>query len=153
MMKTVTMISQSYRYLAACLVLVSSVSSCSSLFNQAPTVPPIKRCAPADLGDCTITLTGKKKGSETHSVYKMGYKAPMPKLKVFQYIPQGENAYISFDGVGDSCAAHYNGTMRLVSQIGKTYHFAPESGEMKGFDPENFEAEPMGVTITLNPNE
>lgn len=146
------MIQKPCRYLAACLVLVSSVASCTSMNTGNQTVP-IKRCAPADLGDCTITLTGKKKGSETHSVFKMGYKAPMPKLKVFQYIPQGENAYISFDGVGDSCAAHYTGTMRLVSQIGKTYHFAPTDGEMKGFDPDNFEAEPMGVTITLNPNE
>lgn len=146
------MIQHPYRYLAAYLVLISSVSSCSSINTEEQPVR-IKKCAPADLGDCTITLTGKKKESETLSVFKMGYDAPMPKLKVFQYIPQGENAYISFDGVGDSCAAHYTGTMRLVSQIGRTYHFAPVSGEMKGFNPDNFEAEPMGVTITLNPNE
>lgn len=112
----------------------------------------IKLCAPADLGDCTITLTGLKKGSDTPSVYKMGYDAPMPKLKVFQYIPQGDTAALCFDGVGDGCAAHFNGTLRLVSQIGRTYHFSP-TGEMKGFDPEDFEAEPTGITITLNPNE
>ena len=82
-------------------------------------------------------------------------QSPMAKLKIFEYIPQGSTASISFDGVGDSCAVHFNGTLRLIAHAGKTYTFTP-TGEMKGLEgsePVHFEATPTGITITLNPNE
>lgn len=148
---TVSMITQRLRYVATCAAFTCLISSCATT-NNAESPAQVELRAPADLGDCTITLTGQKKGSDTHSVYKMGYNAPMPKLKIFEYIPQGDMASLCFDGVGDGVAAHFNGSLKLVSQIGKTYHFTT-TGEMKGFDPEDFEAEPTGITITLNPNE
>ena len=136
--------------LPACAALACAICSCSTIPT---TVSPL--AAPAELGDCTLTLTGIKKGSSIPSVYKMGYDAPMAKLKIFEYIPQGSTASISFDGVGDSCAVHYNGTLRLIAHAGNTYTFTP-TGEMKGFEgsePVHFEATPTGITITLNPNE
>ena len=107
---------------------------------------------PPELGDCTLVLTGIKLGGTQPCSYTMGYNAPMPKLKIFAYRPQGNRAEISFDGVGDARAVHFNGTILLTAQHGKTYRFEP-TGEMKGFDPLDFEARPTDITITLNPNE
>ena len=79
----------------------------------------------------------------------------MPKLKVFTWKPQGRLAEISFDGVGEHCAIHFNGTMLLSKHIGKTYTFRVH-GEMKGFEGESrkdFTATPSSITITLNPEE
>lgn len=145
------MISPLIRSLAVCSALTCAVCSCSTV-PPTEQPKPVTLAAPAELGDCTLTLTGVKTGSTTPGVYKMGYAAPMPKLKIFSYIPRGESADISFDGVGDGCAVHFNGTLRTVSQTGNTYQFEV-AGEMKGFDPEPFEATPTGITITLNPNE
>ena len=133
------------------VLVVCAVCSCTTV----PIVGQKSAAAlqvPAELGDCTLTLSGTKAGSKQACFYTMGYDAPMPKLKIFAYLPQGDKAEISFDGVGDARAVHFNGTIRLTEQRGKTYRFVP-TGEMKGFDPENFEASPTGMTITLNPNE
>ena len=134
------------------VAVLCTVSSCTPVPSAAQPIPQVLT-VPADPGDCTITLTGTKIGSNQSVEYKMGYNAPMPKLKIFRYAPQGETAEISFDGVGDGCAVHFNGTIRLTQQTGQTYHFTATAGEMKGFDPENFEAKPTHLTITLNPNE
>ncbi len=140
---------------AIVLTTVAILCTASSCTPVAPVAQPTRQIltVPAEPGDCTITLTGIKKGNNQQVVYKMGYNAPMPKLKIFLYAPQGESAEISFDGVGDGCAVHFNGTIRLTQQTGKTYHFTSTAGEMKGFAPENFEATPTHLTITLNPNE
>jgi hypothetical protein len=113
---------------------------------------PVLR-APEELGDCTLTLTGRKKGYSKDQTYKMGQGTTMPKLKVFTWKPQGRLAEISFDGVGEPCAVHFNGTMLLTKQIGNTYTFLVH-GEMKGFEGESrkdFTATPRSITITLNP--
>ena len=136
--------------LPACAALACAICSCSTIPTTVSSL-----AAPAALGDCTLMLTGIKKGSAPPCVYKMGYDAPMAKLKIFEYIPQGSTASISFDGVGDSCAVHFNGTLRLIAHAGKTYTFTP-TGEMKGLEgsePVQFDATPTGITITLNPNE
>lgn len=134
------------------VAVLCTASSCTPVSPAAQPAPQ-ELNVPAEPGDCTISLTGIKNGSNQSVEYKMGYNAPMPKLKIFHYAPQGETAEISFDGVGDGCAVHFNGTIRLTQQTGKTYHFLPTGGEMKGFDPQTFEATPTNLTITLNPNE
>ena len=116
--------------------------------NPQPDMPEL--VVPAELGDCTLTLTGRKKGWRKNSTYKMGYDAPMPKLKVFSWVPQGRLAEISFDGVGNAKAVHFNGTMHLKEREGNSFSFDVQ-GEMKGFDPKNFTAKPYSITITLNP--
>ena len=137
------------------LMTIAVLCTASSCTPVAPVAQPTRQIltVPAEPGDCTITLTGIKKGNNQQVVYKMGYNAPMPKLKIFLYAPQGESAEISFDGVGDGCAVHFNGVIRLTQQTGKTYHFVPATGEMQGFDPQTFEATPTNITITLNPND
>lgn len=115
---------------------------------------PVLR-APEELGDCTLTLTGRQKGCSKDKTYRMGQGTAMPKLKVFTWKPQGRLAEISFDGVGEHCAIHFNGTMLLSKHIGKTYTFRVH-GEMKGFEGESrkdFTATPSSITITLNPEE
>lgn len=111
--------------------------------------------APEELGDCTLTLTGRKKGAGKDKTYRMGPGTAMPKLKVFTWKPQGRLAEISFDGVGEPCAVHFNGTMLLTEHKGNTYTFRVH-GEMKGFEGESrkdFTATPSSITITLNPEE
>ena len=115
---------------------------------------PVLR-APEELGDCTLTLTGRKKGYSKDQTYKMGQGTAMPKLKVFTWKPQGRLAEISFDGVGEHCAIHFNGTMLLTEHKGNTYTFRVH-GEMKGFEGEtrkDFTATPSSITITLHPEE
>jgi TPR repeat protein len=110
---------------------------------------PVLR-APEELGDCTLTLTGRQKGCSKDKTYRMGQGTAMPKLKVFTWKPQGRLAEISFDGVGEHCAVHFNGTMYLKEREGNSFSFDVQ-GEMKGFDPKNFTAKPYSITITLNP--
>lgn len=126
------------------------VESASEYLRENPQPNTTALSVPAELGDCTLTLTGRKKGWRRNSTYKMGYDAPMPKLKVFSWEPQNRVAKISFDGVGNGKAVHFNGTVYLKEREGNTFTFDVQ-GEMKGFDPKNFTAKPYSITITLNP--
>ncbi len=81
----------------------------------------------------------------------MGEQAPMPKLKIFAYKATGQSAQISFDGVGDGKAVHFNGQLHLTAQSGNSYTFTPQ-GEVAGFEgnEENkFEATPVSIVINI----
>lgn len=138
---------RAYSFLGvACAGIVCS--SCSH-------VPAEKQslAVPAALDYCIISLTGTKTGQTGPVTYTMGENAPMPKLKIFAYKPMGRRAEISFDGVGDGKAVHFNGRMELVSCSANSYFFQL-SGEMLGFEGEpdaKFEATPHTATITLVP--
>ncbi|MBR1981589.1 MAG: hypothetical protein IKA23_02430 [Akkermansia sp.] len=106
---------------------------------------------PAALDYCTISLTGTKAGQTSPVMYTMGENAPMPKLKIFAYKAMGKQAEISFDGVGDSKAVHFNGHMELISCSGNSYIFKL-NGEMLGFEGDaKFEATPHTATIKIVP--
>lgn len=111
------------------------------------------RHLPPELGDCTLTIIGRKPGTNVDCSYKMGYNAPMPKLKVFLWEPKRNTAMISFDGVGDGCAVHFCGTLTLKDAKDNTYIFTAQ-GEMVGAEGEpahEFTATPHTIIITLNP--
>lgn len=139
-------------YALICAAENKGLESASEFLKENP-APPAEEEAlivPAELGDCTLTLEGRKKGRSKSTTYKMGYDAPMPKLKVFLWKPQDRIAEISFDGVGNAKAVHFNGTMLLTERKGNTYTFKVQ-GEMKGFDPKDFTATPERIIITINP--
>lgn len=96
-------------------------------------------------GSCTITLTGKLKNNNKIISYTIGDNTPMPKLKVFRYVPQNTTAELEFDGVGNRTATHFSGTIHLLSVHNNTYTFLPK-GVMKGFD---YEATPTSIIITI----
>lgn len=121
-------------------------TSCSSTVAEKQSL-----VVPAALDYCTISLTGTKAGQTSPVTYTMGENAPMPKLKIFSYTPMGNHAVISFDGVGDGKAVHYNGSMELVSCSGNSYFFHLK-GEMLGFESDvKFEATPHTATINIVP--
>ncbi len=108
---------------------------------------------PAAIDYCNITLVCQKKGETQTSTYKMGEQAPMPKLKIFTYTPMGTHAQLSFDGVGDGTAVHFDGQVQLTAQSGSSYTFTPQ-GEVIGFEGEaqnKFEASPVSLIINLVP--
>lgn len=109
--------------------------------------------APATLSYCKITLSCNKDGENSPTTFIMGENAPMPKLKIFEYKAVGQSAQISFDGVGDGCAVHFNGKLELISQDKNCYTFKP-TGEIIGFegDSENkFQATPISLKINIVP--
>ncbi|MDO5470875.1 MAG: hypothetical protein Q4F38_06200 [Akkermansia sp.] len=121
-------------------------TSCSSVVTEKQSL-----VAPAALDYCTISLTGTKSGQASPVTYTMGENAPMPKLKIFAYKAMGKQAEISFDGVGDSKAVHFNGHMELISCSGNSYVFKL-NGEMLGFEGDaKFEATPHTATIKIVP--
>ncbi len=108
---------------------------------------------PATLEYCNISLTCVKAGESSSTTYTMGEQAPMPKLKIFSYNAAGQTAEISFDGVGDGKAVHFNGQLQLISQSGNSFTFKP-TGEVAGFEGDasaKFEATPISLTINLIP--
>lgn len=109
---------------------------------------------PATLDCCTISLTCTKTGESTPTTYCMGENAPMPKLKIFAYKALGQTAEISFDGVGDGRAVHFNGNLQLTAQSGNSYTFTPQ-GEVMGFEGQSdntFEATPHTLIINILPS-
>lgn len=109
---------------------------------------------PTTLDTCTISLTCTKTGESTPTTYCMGENAPMPKLKIFAYNATGQTAEISFDGVGDGRAVHFNGQLQLTAQSGNSYTCTP-NGEVIGFEghAENrFEATPHNLIINILPS-
>lgn len=128
----------------ACAGLVCTACSHVAAEKQSLVVP-------AALDYCTISLTGTKAGQTSPVTYTMGEHAPMPKLKIFAYKPMGRQAEISFDGVGDGKAVHFNGRMELVSSSADSYFFRL-NGEMLGFEGDaKFEATPHTATVKLVP--
>lgn len=108
---------------------------------------------PAAIDYCNISLTCIKAGESQATTFSMGEDAPMPKLRIFAYKPAGQTAEISFDGVGDGRAVHFNGRLQLISQSGNCYTFKP-TGEVQGFEGDaslKFEATPVSLIINLMP--
>lgn len=108
---------------------------------------------PTTLEYCNISLTCIKAGESSSTTYTMGEQAPMPKLKIFSYNATGLTAEISFDGVGNGKAVHFNGQLQLISRVGNRYTFKP-TGEVAGFEGEasaKFEATPVSLIINLVP--
>ncbi|MBQ4613535.1 MAG: hypothetical protein IJB31_01225 [Akkermansia sp.] len=136
---------RSYPFLIiACAGIICT--SCSSVAAEKQSLE-----APAALDYCTISLTGTKTGQTNPVTYTMGENAPMPKLKIFAYKARGKQAEISFDGVGDNKAVHFNGRMELISCSGSSYIFKL-NGEMLGFEGDaKFEATPHTATIQIVP--
>ena len=133
------------------LLLVGAAICCTACSSVKPDKPVM--AAPATLEYCNISLTCLKAGESTPTTYFMGEQAPMPKLKIFAYQATGQSAQISFDGVGDGKAVHFNGQLQLISQAGNSYTFKP-TGEVAGFEGDaakKFEATPVSVIINLMP--
>ncbi len=123
-------------------------TACSTVKSDSPAI-----AAPTSLDYCNISLTCIKAGESTPTTYTMGEQAPMPKLKIFSYQATGKTAEISFDGVGDGKAVHFNGQLQLIAQSGNSYTFKP-TGEVAGFEgdaPVKFEATPVSLIINLIP--
>ncbi len=139
-------------FLSPLSVLLAGVAVCCTACSSVKTGQP-ELTAPPALDYCNICLTCIKSGESSATTYLMGEQAPMPKLKIFAYKPMGRRAEISFDGVGDGKAVHFNGRMELISCSANSYFFQL-SGEMLGFEGEpdaKFEATPHTATITLVP--
>lgn len=124
--------------------------ACSSVDST----PQQEVTAPAAIDCCNISLTCIKAGENSETTYTMGENAPMPKLKIFAYKASEQTAEISFDGVGDGKAVHFNGRLQLISQSGNSYKFNP-IGEVAGFEGDassKFEATPVSLIINLMPD-
>ncbi len=133
------------------LLLVGATICCTACSSVKPDKPVM--AAPATLEYCNISLTCLKAGESTPTTYFMGEQAPMPKLKIFAYTATGQSAQISFDGVGDGKAVHFNGQLQLTAQAGNSYTFTPQ-GEVTGFEgsAENkFDATPVSLIINIVP--
>lgn len=147
--------SRSFLQIGAAAIMISACTpEPTGQTPQANMVQPKPiRVLPTELGDCTLTITGLKTSTDSTSTFSMGYNTPMPKLKVFTWKPHGEQAELSFDGVGDGAAVHFNGTISLTEQTDNTYTFSTQ-GEMlgnEGHPPVGFTAIPKQIIITINP--
>lgn len=126
------------------------------IFCPACSSAPVARqetAVPAAIDYCNICLTCIKTGESRETTFCMGEQAPMPKLRIFTYKPAEQTAEISFDGVGDGKAVHFNGRLQLISRTGNSYTFKP-TGEVAGYEGEasqKFEATPVSLIINLMP--
>lgn len=139
-------------FLSPLSVLLAGVAVCCTACSSVKTGQP-ELVAPPALDYCNICLTCIKSGESSATTYLMGEQAPMPKLKIFAYKATGSTATISFDGVGNGKAVHFNGQLQLTAQSGNSYTFTPQ-GTVEGFEGESenrFAATPVSLTINILP--
>lgn len=106
--------------------------------------------APEELGNCTITLTGRRKGWRNSSTFKMGYGTSMPRLNIISWNPKNRLVEISFESAGETTTVRFSGTAWLTDTCEETYTFKAQ-GEMTGRDGRKFTATSEQMIITINP--